>query len=68
MVHSHTDVAVCPHCNHNERDSWEIELGSGHEQDGVTTCNSCGEDYFLSRHTEVTYSSRPIAARKGEGE
>jgi hypothetical protein len=62
--HEYTDEAVCPHCDQAESDSWEIDLGFAMDGEGVTSCNSCGKDYFLSRHVSISYSSRPLKEGK----
>jgi len=57
------DEAICPHCGHQESNSWEI--GSGQEGEFEFTCNSCGLDYFVRRYVSVrryasiTYTSTP---------
>lgn len=70
LVSRHTEYAVCPHCGFADQDSWEFDLGPGPglDGDGEVSCGSCGKDYFLERHVSVSYSSRKLAARKGEGE
>jgi hypothetical protein len=59
--HHCTALATCPFCDFADRDSWEIDFGPAGEGDTTHTCGRCGEDYFLSRNVEVTYSSAPIA-------
>lgn len=58
--HSHTEAPVCPHCGAVERDAWEIDFGPGLDGDTVTNCGACGEDYFITRHTIVSYSTALI--------
>jgi predicted RNA-binding Zn-ribbon protein involved in translation (DUF1610 family) len=48
--------ATCPHCGYQEHDSWEI--GGGLEGDFETACNSCGEDFLVSRNVSVSYTTR----------
>jgi hypothetical protein len=49
---------VCPYCGHVEHDDMEITLGPGLEGDGETTCNSCGEEYRISRHISISYTTK----------
>jgi len=66
--HHCTENATCPHCDYEDPNSWEFNLGPGLDGHGEVSCASCGEDFFLVRGVTVYYSSRKIAARKGEGE
>ena len=56
----YTNFAVCPYYGHEENDSWEIDTGPGYEGDAETMCKSCGEDYFVSRHCTITYTTRKL--------
>lgn len=60
-----TDKPICPYCGHSERNVWEIDFG-GMDGDVEHTCGSCGEDYSLSRHVSVSYSSSPLIAGRTE--
>lgn len=54
-THEYEDEPICPYCGHVERDAWEISFQT---DDCIThACNSCGEDYTLTRHVSVSYSS-----------
>lgn len=44
------EMAKCPHCGHEERDSWELE-------DGETNCHHCGKPYMVEVVTEITYTT-----------
>jgi transcription elongation factor Elf1 len=48
---------ICPHCGHEETDAWEIDFGPGLEGDATASCDSCGEDYFVTREVTVYYST-----------
>jgi len=48
----YTDEMVCPHCGHEQMDSWEH-----HDDDGATECGECGEEFDYSRHVSVSYST-----------
>lgn len=60
------ETPICPFCEHENRDGWEIDLG-GIEGDGEVTCGSCGEEYFISRTVSVRYLSQKIKL-KGDGD
>ena len=61
MNHEHTAFAVCPYCGYVEIDSWELNLGPGLEGDGEMSCASCGEEFCVSRHCIVTYSTKAVS-------
>lgn len=52
--HFHGDFAVCPYCDYEDKDSWEIEDAEG---GCYASCNSCGEEYFVTRNVSVTYTT-----------
>jgi transcription elongation factor Elf1 len=47
------DFAVCPWCDHEEHDSWELD-------DGENCCNSCGQAFNLRIDTTITYTTQKI--------
>jgi hypothetical protein len=47
------DLAVCPWCGYQERDSWELD-------DGENYCNSCGQAFNLRIDTTTTYTTQKI--------
>lgn len=59
----YTNLPICPHCGHLERDFWEIDFGGGLDGDTVVGCGSCGKDYALSRHCSVSYSTSKIGSQ-----
>ena len=52
------DDPVCPHCGKIQSDAWELSDG------GEYDCDHCEEDYVLSRHVEVTYSTSKTKERR----
>jgi hypothetical protein len=44
---------TCPHCGHEDRDSWEAS-----DSDDARECGSCNSVFSYEREVEVTYSSR----------
>ena len=53
-----TANAVCPHCGYEDHDSWEI--GCADDGDYEATCNSCGEDFSMSRTISVSYTTTKL--------
>lgn len=53
-----TAEPICPYCGHRERDAWEINFGLDLEGETEHTCGSCGEDYKVSRHVDINYSTQ----------
>jgi hypothetical protein len=51
---------ICPFCQHEERDAWDINFGSGCEGDAELSCGSCGKDYFCSKSITSYYQSSKI--------
>jgi DNA-directed RNA polymerase subunit RPC12/RpoP len=41
---------VCPYCGYKERDWWEWDIEQ--DQDEITECGSCGEEYRY--HVDIT--------------
>jgi transcription elongation factor Elf1 len=55
----YTRDIVCPHCGHEDRDSWEV--GRGEEGDlGEQECGSCEKPFTAQRHVSITYSSEKL--------
>lgn len=54
--HEYTDDPVCPWCDAEQGDAWEI--GGGEEGECGTACDSCGKAMVVSRHVSVSYSTR----------
>lgn len=52
---SWTKEAVCPHCGHEQSDSWE------YSDSGVYNCGSCDKKFHLTRNTKVTYTTEKTA-------
>ena len=62
-----TEFAVCPYCGQKEWDSWEIGDDNGSLVRDVMehTCGVCDKIYEVSRHIEITYTTRPKAGVRG---
>ena len=56
----YTSNIMCPYCGHENRDSWEVDFGSGMEGDTRVWCGNCDEEFYVSRNVEVSYTSFPI--------
>lgn len=56
----HRSEPVCPNCGYHERDFAEIDFGPGLDGDARWTCNSCGEELFVSRHVTTSFTTRRI--------
>lgn len=54
-----SDTVQCPACDARQRDLWDYDWGS--RESIVTSCDSCGADYTLSRTVSVTYEARALA-------
>jgi transcription elongation factor Elf1 len=48
----------CPHCDKEDRDSWETR------EDGEIECGYCGKEFWVSVNVEVTYSTEYIKCKK----
>lgn len=59
MEHLYTDNITCPYCNWEDEDSWELR-----ENSAELICGNCGEEFFVERDIQVTYSTLPIVGRK----
>lgn len=57
--HEGTREIVCPHCGHEHRDSWETG-DYGRVEDYDYTCHECEEDFRVTRHVSVTYSTHVL--------
>lgn len=50
------DEAVCPYCDYEESDSWEIAQDSKDEKT-LVECGSCDKQYLFERVVAVTYTT-----------
>jgi len=50
------DEAVCPYCDHEQSDSWEIATETRDEWI-QTECGNCGNTFLLERVVQVSYST-----------
>ena len=46
---------VCPYCDHQESDSWELT-----EDGGTIECGACSRPYTYERVVTIEYSTHPI--------
>lgn len=51
--HDFTEELVCPHCGHEEGDSWEVKPSD--EDLGLLECSDCGKGYYGTRNITVDY-------------
>ena len=56
---------ICPYCDHEQRDSWEINFGESIDGDAIVMCQNCEKDFKCYRNTEVTYSTRSLPCLDG---
>lgn len=49
------DNAVCPHCDYEDRDSWE--WARENFQQGAVDCGNCGKEFYLKVQHEITYTT-----------
>lgn len=50
--HEYTALIVCPHCGHEQRDSWEWS------DEGEDECEVCEKPFTFERIVETYYSTR----------
>ena len=53
---SYKPLPVCPYCGNIERNAWEIDFHHSDYTDHC--CGICGEEYNLTRHVSVCYSTK----------
>lgn len=58
-----SDRVKCPYCDAAQADLWEHDWNL--YEDVVTSCDSCGKDYMLSRHVSVSYSAAKLVKVEG---
>lgn len=51
---SYCDLATCPWCGYEDKDSFELE------DDGEYECNSCGKPFVVCRNVDVHYSTNKV--------
>lgn len=54
--------AICPHCDHVNRDSWDLDIGQNEWE--TVGCPRCGEEYEVIREVMVEYSTRKLTPEK----
>lgn len=62
--YSYNDNAICPYCDHEESDSWEIEQNTSEEWFQVE-CGSCEKTYLFERNISVTYNTERADCANG---
>lgn len=50
-----TTDATCPYCGHRNRESYQLS-----RDEGETECGICLRNYWYSRRTRVTYTTRRL--------
>lgn len=61
------DEAVCPYCEHEESDSWEIEPNKTDEWIQVE-CGNCSKTYLMERVVSTAYSTERADCANGMAE
>lgn len=61
------DEAVCPYCDHEESDSWEISANVNDEWVQVE-CGNCSKTYLMERVTSVAYTTERADCANGLAE
>lgn len=56
--HEDTREAVCPHCGHQMRDTWELHLGD--EDSAEVECGDCEKPYRVIAFVRRTYDTVKI--------
>jgi predicted RNA-binding Zn-ribbon protein involved in translation (DUF1610 family) len=55
----HRDAPICPHCGHEHTNAPQWEFGYPLENRLDTSCEACGADIHVTKHTTITYSTEP---------
>lgn len=58
------DEAVCPYCDHEESDSWEIESNTSDEWVQVE-CGNCSKTFLMKRVVTVEYTTEKADCANG---
>lgn len=54
----YNDFVVCPHCGYEHEDQCDYPFDYDvDEEEGTFNCNSCGKDFGVMVHMDITYSS-----------
>ena len=64
MKHRDEGNIKCPHCNYEDKDSWEFEGNEGEES--RVNCKSCEKEFYVERNVTVTYSTSKIECEEGK--
>ena len=66
MEHVNQPSIICPHCGHEDHDSWEIDFGPGCEGETTIECSDCDKPFFATRYCDVTYSTAKVQPKTPE--
>jgi hypothetical protein len=50
---------ICPNCETEYRDAWELTFDGGGEGETEVECGSCEKPFTIARHISVSYSTYP---------
>jgi transcription elongation factor Elf1 len=56
----HTSLITCPFCGDKWDNSCEIDFGVGVEGTAKLYCDECEQEFFASKHCEITYCTSPL--------
>lgn len=54
IEHSNSDDLICPYCEYQFSDSWELIPSGGWATIG---CHECGKEFEYEANTQVTFNS-----------
>lgn len=57
--HYNTSNIVCPYCDYEEEDWWEVISDSDNDYENIECCE-CGREFEVSIHREISFSTNPI--------
>src|SRR5690606_6162496 len=58
------DNMICPYCDYEDNDSWEVESNSSDEWFQVE-CGNCSNTYLFERVIDVNYSTKKADCANG---
>lgn len=66
--HSYTDILICPHCQYEHYDCWELCDSVLNEKTSEVQCESCEKWFEYMYCSATTWSSREIEAQDAKQE
>lgn len=66
LKYKYNDNAVCPYCDAEQSDSWEINCDDG--ETVQTECDTCEKTILFTLHVTVQYSTDTAPCMNGESE